>query len=98
MKRQDPWMKLVAVARRAPADEVAELPLGFATRVAALGLAQRRAPADLFGVFALRALGVAVAVVLTSAVVGYPLSTATAADNNATDEFDDPVAELVAQL
>ncbi len=97
MKRQDPWMKLVAAARRAPAEEPAELPLGFATRVAAQGLAQRREPADLLGVFALRALGVALAVLITSAAVGYPLSTS-AADNSSSDELDDPVAELVAQL
>ncbi len=98
MKRPDPWLKLVAAARRTPADEPMELPPGFATRVAALGLAQRREPADLFGVFALRALGLALAVVVTSAVVGFPLSTASAADNNASDEIDDPVAEIVAQL
>lgn len=97
MKRQDPWMKLVAAARRAPAEELAELPLGFATRVAALGLAQRREPADLFGVFALRALGVALAVLITSAAVGYPLSSANAADSSS-DELEDPVAEFVAQL
>ena len=98
MKRPDPWLKLVAAARRAPADEPMELPPGFATRVAALGLAQRREPADFFGVFALRALGLALAVVVTSAVVGVPLSPVSAADNNASDDFDDPVAELVAQL
>lgn len=90
-------MKLVAAARRAPADESAELPPGFATRVAALGLAQRREPADLFGLFALRALGVALAVLITSAAVGYPLSASTV-DNGSTDELDDPVAELMAQL
>ena len=98
MKRQDPWLQLVAAARRAPADEPMELPLGFATRVAALGLARRREPADIFGVFALRALGLALAVVVTSAVVGFPLATVSAAGNNASDEIDDPVAELVAQL
>ena len=98
MKRQDPWLKLVAAARRVPADEPMELPPGFATRVAALGLGQRREPADFFGVFALRALGLALAVVVTSAVVGFPLSLVSAADNNASDDFDDPVAELVAQL
>ena len=97
MKRQDPWVKLVAAARRAPAEESAALPLGFATRVAALGLAQRREPADLFGVFALRALGVALAVLITSAAVGYPLSSANAADSSS-DELEDPVAEFVAQL
>lgn len=90
-------MTLVAAARRAPADEPAELPPGFATRVAALGLAGRREPADLFGVFALRALGLALAVLVTSAVVGLPLSTASAAEHTP-DDFDDPVTELVGQL
>jgi len=90
-------MKLVAAARRAPVEETAELPLGFATRVAALGLAQRREPADLFGVFALRALGVALAVLITSAAIGYPISSANAADSSS-DELEDPVAEFVAQL
>ena len=97
MKRQDPWMKLVAASRRAPAEESAALPLGFATRVAALGLAQRREPADIFGMFALRALGVTVAVLITSAAVRYPLSSANAADLSS-DELEDPVAEFVAQL
>lgn len=96
MKRQDPWMKLVAAARRAPAEEPAVLPLGFSTRVAAQGLAQRREPADLFGLLALRALGVALAVLVTSAAVGNLPSAATAADTTSDDL--DPVADLVAQL
>ncbi len=96
MKRQDPWMKLVAAARRAPAEEPAALPLGYSTRVAAQGLAQRREPADLFGLLALRALGVALVVLLTSAAVGSLPSSATAADSTSDDL--DPVAELVAQL
>jgi hypothetical protein len=98
MKHPDPWLKLVASARRVPAEESTALPVGFATRVAAQGLAQRREPADYFGVFALRALGLALAVVVTSAVVGFPLTTVSATDNNSNDEIDDPVAELVAQL
>ena len=97
MKQSDPWLKLVAAARRAPEDPSVALPPGFATRVAAQGLAQRREPADFFGVFALRALGVALAVVVSSAAIGYPLSSSSA-DYNSTDEIDDPVAELVAQL
>ena len=98
MKHPDPWLKLVAAARRAPEEESAALPVGFATRVAARGLSQRRESADYFGVFALRALGLALAVVVTSAVVGFPLTPVSAADNNSSDEIDDPVAELVAQL
>ena len=95
MTRPDPWLKLVAAARRAPADEPAALPLGFATRVAAQGLAQRRAPADFFGLWAARALLLALAVMLSSAAVSYP----TLAGNSTNDdELDDPVAELTAQL
>lgn len=96
MKRHDPWMKLVAAARRAPAPDTADLPFGFAERVAARGLAQRREPTEFFGVFAMRALGVALAVVIASAAVGYPLAAQTA--DNAADDFDEPVAGLVAQL
>jgi hypothetical protein len=91
-------MKLVAAARRAPAEEPAELPLGFATRVAAQGLAQRREPADLFGVFALRASASRWPCCITSAAVGYPLSSANAADNSSSDELEDPVTEFVSQL
>ncbi len=96
MKRPDPWMKLVAAARMAPAPDSADLPFGFAERVAARGLTQRREPAEFFGVFAMRALGLAVAVLIASAVVGYPLSAKTA--DALSDELSDPVAELVAQL
>ncbi len=97
MKRPDPWLQLVAAARRAPAEAPAEISLGFATRVAAQGLAQRREPADLFGTFALRALGVALAVVVTSAAIGFPFARANA-DSNSPDYLGDPVGELVAQL
>ncbi len=96
MKRPDPWLRLVAAARRAPQEESVQLPPGFVTRVAARGLALRREPADLFGLFGLRALGVALAVLLTSAAVSYPLSRV--AERGAGTDLDDPVAELVAQL
>lgn len=95
MNRPDPWQRLVAVARRAPDSEPVSLPPGFATRVAAQGLAARREPADLLGLFGLRALGVAMAVVVAFAAVSYPLAKRT---DNASPELDDPVAELVAQL
>ena len=95
MKQPDPWLKLVAAARRAPAEEAAALPLGFATRVAAQGLAQRREPTDFLGQWAGRALALALVVMLSSAAVSYP----TLAGNNGNDDdLDDPVAELVAQL
>ncbi|HLP00635.1 MAG TPA: hypothetical protein VK163_01325 [Opitutaceae bacterium] len=95
MKRPDPWLRLVAAARRAPEDETSLLPPGFATRVAAQGLALRREPADFFGFVAIRALGVALAVLVTSAMASYPLSKTS---DNSNNDLDDPVAELVAQL
>ena len=93
MKHPDPWLKLVAAARRAAAEGAVALPVGFATRVAAQGLASRRESADFLGVWAWRALTLALAVMITSAAVSYSNLARTLAD----DDFDDPVAELVAQ-
>jgi hypothetical protein len=95
MKRPDPWLRLVAAARSAPEDDSALLPPGFVTRVAARGMAARREPSDLLGLFAVRALGVALAILVTSAVASYPLAKS---GDNAGGDLDDPVAELVAQL
>lgn len=95
MKHTDPWLNLVAAARRAPAEEFAALPLGFVTRVAAQGLVQPRERVDILGLWARRALALALVVMLSSAAASYP----TLAGNNTTDDdLDDPVAELVAQL
>ena len=95
MKHPDPWRKLVAVARLAPAQPPVDLPMGFSTRVAAQGLAQRRQTADFLGLWAWRALALALVVMLSSAAVSYrSLAGSTTAD----DDLDDPVAELVAQL
>ncbi len=94
MKHPDPWLKLVAAARRAPAEEAAVLPVGFATRVAAQGLAGRREPADVLGLWAWRALAFALVVMVSSAAVSYPTLVGNAVD----DDLDDPVTELVAQL
>ncbi|MFT3828656.1 MAG: hypothetical protein QM691_03020 [Opitutaceae bacterium] len=95
MKRSDPWLRLAAAARRAPEEESPLLPPGFATRIAAQGLAARRESADILGFFAMRALGVALAVAVTSAMASYPLSKSS---ENPGSDLDDPVAELVAQL
>jgi hypothetical protein len=95
MKNPDPWLKLVACARRAPAETAVGLPMGFATRVAAQGLAQRREPADFLGLWAWRALALAFVVMISSGAVSYTTMTA---NNTADDDLDDPVAELVAQL
>lgn len=95
MKHPDPWLKLVAAARRAPTKEAAALPVGFATRVAAQGLALRREPVDVLGSWAWRALTLALVVMVTSAAVSYPTLVGTSATD---DDLGDPVAELVAQL
>ena len=62
-KSQDSWNRLVTLARQAPPSDSAgvELPFGFATRVAAQGLAsvERGGLAGLFEPLALRALGIA---------------------------------------
>ena len=89
-----PWDRLVGLARRAPADPMEAPPPGFVTRVAALGLAQRREPADFLGFFALRALGYALMLLALTAVVSYPLLNR----GNSTAEDEDPVAEMVARL
>ncbi|MDF3058582.1 MAG: hypothetical protein K0R17_2797 [Rariglobus sp.] len=55
-----PWSRLVTAARLAPADQRdASAPLGFATRVSALGLAAVEPTfSALFARFSMRALGV----------------------------------------
>ncbi|MBE7537593.1 MAG: hypothetical protein HS122_04200 [Opitutaceae bacterium] len=59
---RESWSRLVALARRAPCAEPApvEIPLGFATRVAARALsAMDKGVASLFEPLGLRALGIA---------------------------------------
>ena len=94
MKRILPWEKLVLLARRAPPGEVT-LPVGFATRVAARGLAATREPADFFGVLEMRALVLALVVMAFTAAASYPLLTRS---TTTAEEENDPVGELVAQL
>jgi hypothetical protein len=90
----DPWPRLVAAARRAPDDRDVTAPYGFATRVAALAMAQERVAISLMERFALRALGVACLLALVSVATNY-----TAINNVlAEDEgmaADDPVSELL---
>ena len=94
MKNPGAWNKLADLARRAPDEPEADLALSFVTRVAARGLALRRERPDLLGFFALRALGVALAVMVVAAAVSYPL----AGKASTTADEEDPVADLVAQL
>ena len=66
-----PWMRLTAAARQVRDDRDSSAPYGFATRIAALALAQERRVASLFERFALRAVGVASLLALFSVVLNY---------------------------
>ena len=66
-----PWSRLVAAARRVESTRDDAAPYGFATRVAALALAQERSLASLFDRFALRALGVACLLAVASVAINY---------------------------
>jgi hypothetical protein len=89
-----PWSRLTAAARRAPDTRETTAPYGFATRVAALAMAQERVAVSLLERFSLRALGVACLLALVSAAANY-----SAVANALTDQdgltTDDPVTELV---
>lgn len=62
-----PWERLAAAARRAEVDERdVSAPYGFSTRVAALALAGRQPAPSLVQRFALRAFGVACALMIAS--------------------------------
>ena len=91
---QHPWSRLAAAARRAPDDRETAAPFGFATRIAALALAQERVVSSIFDRFALRALGVACLLALLSVAVNYSeLAKASSADEEL--PANDPVALLL---
>jgi len=74
-KLEQRWFRLAAAARRAAADEPApELPPGFATRVAATWIAERRAvpAAPMWAAFAVPGLGVALLVAILAVVTVSP--------------------------
>ena len=66
-----PWSRLTAAARDVRDDRDDSAPYGFATRLAALALAQERRMASLFERFALRAVGVASLLALFSVALNY---------------------------
>ena len=66
-----PRSRLTAAARQVRDDRDSSAPYGFATRIAALALAQERRVASLFERFALRAVGVASLLALFSVVLNY---------------------------
>jgi hypothetical protein len=86
------WQRLVAAARRAPADAPAVAPYGFATRVAAEALAQR-APAGLsLERLALRAFGVACLAAVLGVAANYSVFTNGSGDEEGFFTTDDPAA------
>ncbi len=73
-RSRDSWNRLVALARQAPHSDngAVEVPFGFATRVAARGLAAMdRGMASLFEPFALRALGIAAVAAIMIMALGF---------------------------
>ncbi len=66
-----PWARLTTAARTVLDARDASAPLGFATRVSALGLAGVRPLVSLFELFALRALAVACLLAIVSIAVNY---------------------------
>jgi hypothetical protein len=100
-----PWERLVAAARHAPVPDERDTaaPYGFATRVAALGLAAKPAPSAVFEQFSLRsslrALGVACALAVIAAGTSYPTIVKLFADDvapAATVSYIEPSVSAVA--
>ena len=87
------WPRLAAAVRRAPDPRDPAAPYGFATRVAALALAQERAVASLFERFSWRALSVAG--LLAAVCLASNYSTLVSAFQNESVSVDDPVSEIV---
>lgn len=87
------WQKLVALARQAPREEDADLPPGFATRVAALAAAPTT-PAAWAGLERLALRGFMAAAACCVAVVAYSYFDPSA---NAADDvvLDDTVGEVL---
>ncbi len=92
---RQPWERLVAAARRAPAEPDAAAPYGFATRVVARAFAVPEPTADLLlERFALRGLFVAAVFSVASAAFSYAALTGGAEEETV---VGDTVAELLAQ-
>jgi hypothetical protein len=89
------WPRLTAAARSAEDTRDTAVPYGFATRVAALALAQERATASLLERFSLRALGLAGLLALVCLAANYSTVTGLFRDESAASNPDDPVAEIV---
>lgn len=89
------WDKLTAAARRANSMQDESAPYGFATRVAALALAQERSQFSLFARYSLRALGIASLLAIVSVAANYSAITAAFTDDQPAMTAVDPVTEAV---
>jgi hypothetical protein len=87
------WMRLTEAARRAGDDRDTAAPYGFATRVAALALAQERT-GSLLERFSLRALGLAALLAVACVAANYSTLTSLFREEGSSIA-DDPVAEIV---
>ena len=87
------WSRLTAAARQAQDTRDTAAPYGFATRVAALAMAQERLAVSLLERFSLRALGVASLLALVC--VATNISTVTSLFREEAATSDDPVAEMI---
>lgn len=84
------WMRLTAAARQGDEAPGTAAPYGFATRVAAIALAQEARVVSVLERFAFRAVGVASLLALFSVVLNYEvLSPAPAAQVATTAAFDE---------
>ncbi len=82
-----PWARLTSAARTVRDDRDASAPYGFATRIAALALAQESRVASLLERFAFRAVGVAALLALGSVALNYQEITTTGSVAYAEEEF-----------
>ncbi len=87
------WLRLTTAARTAQDLRDTAAPYGFATRVAALAMAQERRASSLLERFSLRALGLAGLLALVC--VAANISTVTSLFRDEAANADDPVAEIV---
>lgn len=94
-----PWMRLSSAARTVRDERDAAAPYGFATRLAALALAQERRVVSVLDRFSLRALAVACLLAVGSVGLNYQALTANpgAAPMVNIDDFEiTPVGDAVA--
>ncbi|MEO6873510.1 MAG: hypothetical protein ABI222_01685 [Opitutaceae bacterium] len=90
------WPRLAAAARQAQDARDTAAPYGFATRLAALAMAQERAAISLLERFSLRALGLAALLAMVCVATNYATFAGLFRDDaTISPSTDDPVAEIV---